>query len=196
MLRADHIDNNDRLSQNYTDKGEEYSSPEERRYALPPAPIATEVMVMHLFVIVPVLAMGLAVPAAAEQDVQQIGQSVLDAWNKATQQKDVVGRSALYAEDAIKVTPEGLISGRAAIQKSDTEEFKTFTQEPSKLERVIMLGNEIMLSVGTWRGTYSSPDGPVSMKCYWSDISVRDGNTWKSRLETYNVTPPPPEAKK
>jgi ketosteroid isomerase-like protein len=193
------FDNNDCTSQKYTKIGGEYSSPEEKPHALPPAPGITEVMVMRLFAIVTVLAVGLAIPAAAEQlsehDAHQAAHSTLDAWNKASEQKDAAGRAALYTEDALQITPEGLISGRAAIQKSSVEDFKAFTYDPAKLERVIMIGNSIMLSAGTWSGTYSSPDGPVPMKGYWSDISVPAGNTWMIRQETYNVAPPP-ETKK
>lgn len=77
--------------------------------------------------IVPVLAMGLAVSAAAqvsEQDAQQAGQSVLDAWNKTSQQKDAAGQAALFTEDAIRVTPQGLVSGRAAIESAAAEGFQ------------------------------------------------------------------------
>ena len=53
-----------------------------------------------------------------------------------------------------------------------------------------MIGNGVMLRAGTWSGTYNGPNGPVHLKAYWSDTDVRDGNTWKIRQETYNVTPP------
>jgi ketosteroid isomerase-like protein len=36
------------------------------------------------------------------------GQSVVDAWNKAAQQKDAAAQAAQFAEDAVRVTPEGL----------------------------------------------------------------------------------------
>jgi uncharacterized protein (TIGR02246 family) len=143
--------------------------------------------------IVPVLAMGLAVSAAAqvsEQDAQQAGQSVLDAWNKTSQQKDAAGHAALFTEDAIRVTPQGLTSGRAAIERAAAEGFKVYTSDPSTLEQVKMIGNGVMLRAGTWSGTYNGPNGPVHLKGYWSDTDVRDGNTWKIRQETYNVTPP------
>jgi uncharacterized protein (TIGR02246 family) len=144
--------------------------------------------------IVPVLAMGLAVSVAAqqvsEQDAQQAGQSVLDAWNKTYQQKDAAGHAALFTEDAIRVTPHGLISGRASIENDAAEGFKVYTSDPSTLEQVKMIGNGVMLRAGTWSGTYNGPNGPVHVKGYWSDTDVRDGNTWKIRQETYNVTPP------
>ncbi|MGA9017019.1 MAG: nuclear transport factor 2 family protein [Acetobacteraceae bacterium] len=144
--------------------------------------------------IVSVLAIGSAVSAAAqqvsEQDAQQAGRSVLDAWNKTFQQKDAAGHAALYTEDAVRVTPHGLISGRASIESDAAEGLKDYTPDPSALDQVKMIGNGVMLRAGTWSGTYHGPSGPVHLKGYWSDTDVRDGNTWKIRQETYTVTPP------
>jgi len=141
-----------------------------------------------------------AFPAAAqqvsEQDAWQAGQGVLDAWNKTSQQKDAAGHAALFTEDAIRITPRGIISGRAAIESQAAEALKACTTDPSTLERVLMIGNGVMLRAGSWSATCNSPNGPLHLKGYWSDTDVRDGNTWKIRQETYNSTPPPPEAKK
>ena len=150
----------------------------------------------RFLMIVPALAISLAAPASAqqvsEQDARQAGQSVLDAWNKTAQQKDAAAHAALFTEDAVQVTPQGLVSGRAAIEGRAAEDFKSLRFDPSKLEQAKMIGTEVMLRAGTWSGTYNGPDGPVHLKGYWSDVDVRDGNTWKIRQETYNVTPPPP----
>ncbi len=152
---------------------------------------------MRLFMIATALAaVGLAASATAqqvsEQDARKAGQSVLDAWNKAALQKDAVANAALFTEDAVRVTPNGLISGRAAIERRAVEDFKAYTPDPSKLEKVTMIGSAVMLRAGTWSGTYNSPHGPMHLKGYWSDTDVRDGDTWKIHQETYNVTPPPP----
>jgi uncharacterized protein (TIGR02246 family) len=150
----------------------------------------------RFLMIVPALAVGLAASATAqqvsEQDARQAGQGVLDAWNMAAKQKDAAAQAALYAEDAVRVTPEGLISGRAAIEKRAAETFRSYSPDPSELEQVKIIGSEVILRAGTWSGTYNGPHGPVYLKGYWSDADVRDGNTWKIKQETYNVTPPPP----
>jgi len=155
---------------------------------------------MRLFAVVPILAVSLAVSAVAqqvsEQDAWQAGQSVLDAWNNASQQKDAARLAALYTEDAVHVTPHGLISGRTAFEKENAEIFKVYTPELSKIEHASMIGNGVMLRAGTWGGTYNGPDGPVHLTGYWSDTDVRDGNMWKIRLETYNMILPLPETKK
>jgi ketosteroid isomerase-like protein len=97
-------------------------------------------MMTRFFMIVPALAVGLAASAAAqqvsEQDARQAGQNVLDAWNKTMQQKDAAAHAALFTEDAVQVTPQGLVSGRVAIESRAAEGFKSFTSDPSKLEQV------------------------------------------------------------
>jgi uncharacterized protein (TIGR02246 family) len=149
---------------------------------------------MHILMIAPVLVLFLAAPSVAqqssEQEAQKAGHSVLDAWNNATLQKDAAGLAALYTEDAVQVTPQGLISGRAAIEKSMTDVFKALTFQPSKLESVVMIGSDVMLRAGSWSATLKSPNGPIPLTGYWSDLDVRDGNQWKIRRETHNVTPP------
>ena len=148
----------------------------------------------RFLMIVPALVMSLAASASAqqvsEQDARQAGQSVLDAWNKTAQQKDAAAHAALFTEDAVQVTPEGLISGRASIESRAAADYKVYSGDPSKLEQVMMVGTEVMLRAGTWSGTYNGSNGPVHLKGFWSDVDVRDGNTWKIKQETYNVAPP------
>jgi Domain of unknown function (DUF4440) len=108
--------------------------------------------------IVPVLVVGLAVSAAAqqvsEQDAWKAGESLLEAWNETSQQKDAAKQGALFTEDAIRVTPQGLMSGRAAIESAAAETFKDYVPDPSKLDKVTIIGNEIMLRAGSWSGKF------------------------------------------
>ena len=69
---------------------------------------------LRSFTIIPIVAIGLAMPAAAQhvsdQDARQAGESVVQAYNKASQAKDAAGVAALYSEDATYITPDGPIS--------------------------------------------------------------------------------------
>lgn len=150
---------------------------------------------LRVFTIVPIVAIGLAMPASAQdvsdQAARQAGESVVQAFNKASQAKDAAGLAALYSEDATYITPDGPVFGRAAIQKLYEEDLKSVTSEPAKLDRVIMLGDTVRSRTGSWSGVFHSPDGPVHVKGYWTTTDVREGDTWKIRLETYNMTMPP-----
>jgi uncharacterized protein (TIGR02246 family) len=152
-------------------------------------------MMLRVLIIVPVVAIGLAMPAAAQhvsdQEARQAGESVVQAFNKASQAKDAAGLAALYSEDAAYVTPDGPISGRAEIQKLYEEEWKSVSPEPAKLDRVVMLGDTVRSRFGSWSGIFHGPGGPVHVKGYWTTTDVRDGETWKIRVETYNMTMPP-----
>ena len=143
------------------------------------------------------LTLGLATAAQAQQpiaqqDARQSAESMLQARNKAALAKDVSAFCALFTDDAIIVGPSGSIVGRAALERAVADNFKVSTPEPSKLDQVVMLGDAVRLKTGSWSGTLQTPSGPAPRKGFWSSVDVRDGDTWKIRMETVTVSPPPP----
>jgi ketosteroid isomerase-like protein len=144
---------------------------------------------MRLSLLTPVLMTGLSfatMTQAADPDPQKAGRALLDSWNNTMKQKDAVAHAELYMEDAVQITPGGLISGRKAIEARTARTLKDFNTNPSTLDNSVIL-NGVMLRNGQWSGT--SSNGNVSMKGYWSDVDVEDGGKWKIKQETYNVTP-------
>jgi uncharacterized protein (TIGR02246 family) len=98
------------------------------------------------------------------RDAWQAGESVVQAHNKASQAKDAAGVAALYAGDAIMVTPDGPLVGRAAIEKYYAESFKVVTLGSAKLDQVVMAEDAVRLRTGTWAGVFQSPNGPIPVK--------------------------------
>jgi uncharacterized protein (TIGR02246 family) len=151
---------------------------------------------LRSFITVAVAAVGLAMPAAAEQvseqDAWKAGQSVVEAFNRAAEARDAAGLARLYSEDALFITTDGPVYGRAAIQKMLTDEQRIYKAEPAKLDRVVMIGDAARLRTGSWSGVLQTPNGPMHLKGYWTTTDVRDGDTWKIRMETDNMTMPPP----
>jgi len=145
---------------------------------------------------------ALVVPAAAqqlsEQEARTAVQGLVDTWVKSAQNKDAAAIAALYTEKSIRVTPDGVLNGRAAIQKNLEEGLKVFSNISIKLEQVRVLSNDAIETQGTWSGVLQSPNGPVPVNGYWGATDIRDNGTWKADLDTYNMaTPPAPqEAKK
>jgi uncharacterized protein (TIGR02246 family) len=145
---------------------------------------------------------ALAVPAAAqqlsEQEARAAVQGLVDTWVKSAQNKDAAAIAALYTEKSIRVTPDGVLNGRAAIQKNLEEGLKVFSNISIKLEQVRVLSNDAIETQGTWSGVLQSPNGPVPVNGYWGATDIRDNGIWKADLDTYNMaTPPAPqEAKK
>ena len=108
------------------------------------------------------------------------------------QARDAAGLVALFSEDAILLTPDGPLVGHAAIEKRFEGLFKAIvSKEPSKLEKVVMISDALRLRTGSWSAVVQSPNGSMPVKGYWSTTDVRDGNSWKIRMETDNVTMPP-----
>jgi len=153
---------------------------------------------LRSLMIMPMLTIALAMPAAAqqisEQDARRAAESFVETFLKAAQKKDAAGLAALYTEDALLITPDGPISGRAAIEKWHAEGFKVFTQEAAKLDQVEVIGDGVRWRTGTWAGTFQGPHGSLQVKGYWATTDVLRGNTWKIRMEVDNMTPPPAPA--
>jgi ketosteroid isomerase-like protein len=139
--------------------------------------------------IVLAIAVGLMPPAIAQQLTEQeawgIGKKKLDEYNRACQAKDVAGVGARYTEDAILVGSVGFFAGRAAIEKRYADSYKNYTCNPSILEKVVVISNDVIWFAGSWSGTYQG----TNIKGYWSTTNVRDGDMWKIRTETNNTTP-------
>jgi len=140
-------------------------------------------------------AVSFAIPVFAENvapdpNAQEAAQKFVNTFNSAAQNKDAAALAALYTEDAYLVTPDGTVSGRAAIERWRAEGFKVITAKPSILERVDMIGTAVRVKSGTWAVTLENPSGPIQLKGYWSTTDVFDGRTWRIRMETFNVVPP------
>jgi ketosteroid isomerase-like protein len=153
------------------------------------------------------VALGFILPAFAQQkdvvDAQIVEQ--LNALGKKTNEAlnngDASALAALYTEDAVLVTGTGPIYGREAIEKYYARLFQhiRFTNhagEPDQYSpHIIGTGGDEVWSNGEWNHTLQGHGvGTVKQKGYWASIAVREGNTWKVRLDfsNWNVVPGTP----
>lgn len=122
--------------------------------------------------------------AAAERECTSDKQ-----WQDAFNKGDTSAVAALYASDAVEVTPDGIRVGPAAVKERLDGEIK----EGWKKDLVIVATKcdsegAVRWSSGSWKQT--SPQGsPVGG--FWTAIEVKDGNGWKLQNLTFNLTPPP-----
>jgi ketosteroid isomerase-like protein len=104
-----------------------------------------------------------------------------DAYNN----KDAQAAAALFTEDAVLVTPDGMAFGRPAIEKGYADTFQRWpiTGFLSRRERLRLntIDNAVW-SVGEWTGTLQSQTDPVLVWGYWSSVYVREGDAWKMRM--------------
>jgi len=153
------------------------------------------------------LAISFAVPAFAQQketvDPQTIEQidALAKKFDEAFDNGDAAALASLFTDDAVFVTPGGMMYGREAIEKYWVETFQQghFSNHLNKADQysphlIGTTGNEVWRT-GEWSFTVQGKSGdPTNLKGFWSAINVREGDTWKTRLLTFNVTPPPAPA--
>ena len=148
------------------------------------------------------LAISFAVPAFTQQketidpntleQLAAFGKKIHEAWSK----NDAAALAATYTEDAVLVNDTGPVYGREAIEKYFSDLFKQvhFSNHIGKWDQysphiIGAAGNEIW-SNGEWSLTYQVDGGsPIQLKGYWSNIQVREGDAWKTRMEMSNVAP-------
>jgi uncharacterized protein (TIGR02246 family) len=103
---------------------------------------------------------------------------------------NAAGLAALFTEEAVCVTPHGVLIGREAIAEGLDHVFKDscVTSQTFQIDQLHSLGNDAW-SVGQWWTTLQSLQGTTFLSGYWSAIFVQDGGTWKMRMLTLSETP-------
>ena len=155
------------------------------------------------------LAITFALPALAQQkdtvdpQLRQVADALSKEFDEAYDNNDAAAVAALFTEDAVLVTTQGPIYGREAIEKHYADVFQKvhFSNHIAKPDQysphiIGTAGNEIW-ATGEWSLTIKGQNfGPIEEKGYWTEIYVREGDAWKVRMQTWNVTPAPPAEKK
>ena len=155
------------------------------------------------------LAISFALPAVAQQkdtldpQLRQVADALSKKFDEAYDNNDAAAVAALFTEDAVLVTTQGTIYGREAIEKHYADVFQKvhFSNHIAKPDQysphiIGTAGNEIW-ATGEWSLTIKGQNfGPIEEKGYWTEIYVREGDAWKVRMQTWNVTPAPPAEKK
>jgi uncharacterized protein (TIGR02246 family) len=150
------------------------------------------------------LAITFALPSFAQQKetvdpqlIQKLDDTLNKKYYEAINNHDAPAVGALYTEDGILVTDTGPIYGRKAIEKWYEDGFKggwqpknnIFTIDPHSVR---MLGPDNLTYNGGWSETDKGKNGEdVPVKGYCSVVDTREGDDWKIRVLTYNVTSAP-----
>ena len=158
----------------------------------------------HLVVPLVGLAISFALPTYAQQKdladpqtVQKIGamgKSAQEAHNNL----DAAAFAAIYARNAVFLTPDRPIIGRQAIQKWFTDFFQTSPLHPQNsiakvdgnaFHLIGTAGNELW-ATGEYSETGQGKAGePLLSKARWLCILVREGDDWKIPLDAWGQTP-------
>jgi uncharacterized protein (TIGR02246 family) len=151
------------------------------------------------------LAISFALPTFAQQTnkpdpkLRERLVALIQKHNDAINNNDAGAVAALYTEDAVLVEQGGPAFGREAIEKLWADRFQKvhFSDLVSTVDddcpHIIGTDGKEVWATGTWSATIKGEKfGPTPIKGYWSVI--REGDDWKIRMLTTNVTPPPPAA--
>ncbi len=148
------------------------------------------------------LAISFALPTFAQQketaaDSQRI-RAMNNSYTEAVNNNDAAAVAALYTEDAVIVSERGPILGREAIEKWYADVFKGwhpkdhFGKDDQEGRHIIGTAGNEAWDTGEWSETGQGKSGePIPIKGYWSAVYTREGDNWKIRMLTYNITPPP-----
>ena len=133
--------------------------------------------------------------------------ALIKTHTDALDQNDAAAVAATFKEDGVLVEQDGPVFGREAIQKLWADRFQKVHFSNSKVTvdedspHIIDTDGKAIWASGGWSETIQGQNsGPTQIKGYWSVI--RDGDDWKIRMLTTNVTPQPaattasPEKKK
>jgi uncharacterized protein (TIGR02246 family) len=150
------------------------------------------------------LAISSALPTYAQQkDLAdpQTTQKLLADFKSAPEAHnnlDAAAYAAIYARDAVFLTPDRPIIGRQAIQKWFTEFFQQSPLRPkdsmgkidgNAFHLIGNTGNEVW-ATGEYSETVQGENGeprPVHSYNFW--IFVREGEDWKILLDAWGLTP-------
>jgi ketosteroid isomerase-like protein len=159
-------------------------------------------MKIRLIVALLGLAIGFALPTFAQQTNKPDPQlrerliTRIKAHTDALDKNDATAVAANFTEDAVNVEQDGPTFGREAIEKLWADRFQKvhFTNNVVTVDEdsphIIGTEGKQMWATGAWSATIQGKDfGPLQIKGYWTVI--REGDDWKIRNLTSNVTPPP-----
>jgi uncharacterized protein (TIGR02246 family) len=149
------------------------------------------------------LAISFAFPIFAQQKAMLPDRQVIEQlgvlgqkYHEAYANNDAAALAACYTWDAILVTPQGPVYGRDAIENWYADKIEQLHPknhidkvDPDSL-RLIGTAGDAVWANGELSETIQDPNGrPIEVKAYWSSIYVREGDTWKIRMDTYSVPP-------
>ena len=110
------------------------------------------------------------------------------------QSNDATQVGTVFTKDAVLVTNKGPLHGQEEIETYFGDLFKNVhviehwvQADPTT---VLVLAPDKMWYNGNWCMTFELPNGKrMAEEGFWSALEVKDGDTWKHQLLTFNVIP-------
>ena len=104
------------------------------------------------------------------------------ASDSAQDRHDAAAIAALFTEGGVIVSPEGILSGRQAIEKFYRDTFNAAAVSGSAIKTTeLHVAGDLAWAVGQWRNNTQQGN--------WGSVDERRGGAWQLRMLTFNVTP-------
>jgi uncharacterized protein (TIGR02246 family) len=121
-------------------------------------------------------------PAPSEPDRQQLD-ALASRYAEAANRHDAAAIAALFTEDGVFVSPEGIVLGRPAIEKLYRDTFNAAAVSDTVVTTAqLQVAGDRAWGAGQWRNN--------TQQGYWGAVDERRGDAWQIRMLTYNVTAP------
>ena len=146
--------------------------------------IRTFIMVtacMLLCVVAPALAQQ-AASASDEKLYEDVQKQFAEAYNR----QDADAIAALFTENGIRVTPNGIFQGRDAIRREIQHVLAMGLHDYNVRRTVSHSEGNLVFNVGEWQAKL----GDRQFHGYYSALLVREGDQAKILAETVNVAAP------
>lgn len=136
-----------------------------------------------LLTLIGVAAFGLSGDLAGNTGALEQSNALSAKLEAGLKEQNPVALAALFTQDAVCVTSQGIFSGRQAIEEGFADDFRQspVTSQILQTDQLHSLGKEAW-SVGQWWKTIQGSGGPVFASGYWSAIIVQEGAAWKFRM--------------
>ena len=141
--------------------------------------------------ILPVLAIGLAVPAfaqqtnAVDQQTRQAVEAIVAKYVDAMNNGDGQALAALYVPNPTIITPRGKDTTRAQIEIGVETTHKMGLTVTAKVDDVEpLLGGQAVVVTAPYTATYTNNPATSQVEGYWMFVLERAGGGWKIRARS------------
>ena len=137
------------------------------------------------------LTFTLVAPAFADDDAKTIAQRLNDQWVAAYNKRDADALMNCYTNDAI-VLPQG--SAQPIKSANNIRKFVNDMLKARLAHIALPVGEANMLDPDSLyqTGTWEADTGTQHMTGLYVSVVVRDGTSWKYRVDTWNMMPVEP----
>ena len=146
------------------------------------------------------LAMGLMVPASAQQtgasgrpEVRQAVDAFVAKYTDAYNRKDAAGVASLYTEDGILVQPGPMVTGRQDLERYWRAAFDAGRRDLRYDTQQVRAEGDIVWSVGRFTVVGPVPGGQVQQNHgVFVNIYQWQGDELRFRVHSFSILPTPP----